>query len=398
MPEAPQTMTAGATDTPLACARDAFHIEGDVRYLNCAYLAPLLKRVEAAGIDGIRRRRRPQDVHPEDFFTEADGARQVFATLVNAPSERIALIPSVSYGMATVAANLEVGRGQTIVIAGEQFPSNVHVWRSLTARSGAEVRTVEPPPPGPRRGERWNGAILDAIDGGTAAVALGNVHWADGTRFDLEAIGERAREVGAALVVDGTQSLGALPFDMERVRPDALVCAAYKWLLGPYSQGVAYLGPRFDGGRPLEETWLGRQGSEDFTTLTRYRDEYQPGAARFDMGERSNFVLLPMLIAAVEQLLEWRPERIQAYCRGLAAPLVEEAGYLGYFVEDAAWRGEHMLGLRLPPHVGIGSLRQALDRRGVVVSLRGDAVRISLHLHNDADDVAALIEALAEVV
>jgi selenocysteine lyase/cysteine desulfurase len=113
MPEAPQTMTAGATDTPLACARDAFHIEGDVRYLNCAYLAPLLKRVEAEGIEGIRRRRRPQDFHPEDFFTEADRARQVFATLVNAPSERIALIPSVSYGMATVAANLEVGRGQT---------------------------------------------------------------------------------------------------------------------------------------------------------------------------------------------------------------------------------------------------------------------------------------------
>ena len=115
------------------------------------------------------------------------------------------------------------------------------------------------------------------------------MHWTDGTRFDLAAIGARAREVGAALVVDGTQSVGALPFDVQQLRPDALVCATYKWLMGPYSLGFAYLGPRFDDGEPLEETWIGRRGSENFKELVDYQDDYQPGALRYDVGERSNF-------------------------------------------------------------------------------------------------------------
>ena len=129
-------------------------------------------------------------------------------------------------------------------------------------------------------------------------VALPHVHWTDGVRLDLEAIGRRAREVGAALVVDGTQSVGAMPFNVTSIQPDAVICAAYKWLTGPYSIGLAYYGQRYDDGVPSEETWIGRLGSEDFRRLVDYEDAYRPGAARYDVGECSNFVLIPMLIAA----------------------------------------------------------------------------------------------------
>jgi len=124
------------------------------------------------------------------------------------------------------------------------------------------------------------------------------VHWTDGTRFDLVAIGRAARRVGAAFVVDGTQSVGALPFDVREIQPDALVCAGYKWLLGPYAMGAAYFGPRYDAGDPIEENWITRRGSDDFQRLVAYQDEYAPGAIRYDVGERSNFILLPMFIAA----------------------------------------------------------------------------------------------------
>jgi len=383
---------------PLSCARDAFHLEGDVHYLNCAFLSPQLKSVEEAGIAGIRQRRRPHRIEADDFIIGADRAREKFGALVNAASERVALIPSVSYGMATVAANVRMERGQRIVVAGEQFPSNVYAWRTLTERQGLELWTVAPPPPGPRRGELWNEAILEAIGETTGLVALANVHWADGTRFDLEAIGERARGYGAALIVDGTQSVGALPFDVGRVRPDALVCATYKSMLGPYSLGVAYFGPYFDDGVPLEQTWLGRQGSAEFSSLTEYRDEYQPGAARFDMGERSSFVLMPMLLAALDRLLEWRPERIQAYCTSLTSELMEEARRMGYFIEDPAWRASHIFGVRTPEHLSLARLQEELRRRKVVLSVRGDSVRVSPHLHNDANDVHALLEALKSAV
>lgn len=378
----------------LSCQRDAFTLPEGEHYLNCAYMSPLPKAVEEAGIAGIRRKRNPAAITPDDFFSGADRARSLFGQLVGASPARIAIIPAVSYAAALVARNLPLRRGQSVVIAAEQFPSNVHAWGSLCRASGAELRTARPPASAESRGEAWNEAILEAIDVDTALVALSHVHWTDGTRFDLVAIGRRAREVGAALVVDGTQSVGALPFDVSAVQPDALLCAAYKWLLGPYSIGLAYLGPRFDGARPLEETWLGRAGSEDFRTLVDYRDEYQPGAARFDVGQRSNFALLPMLNAALELLLAWDPSAIQDYCRRLAAPLLSEVRNAGFEVEDDQWRAAHLFGIRPPPGTEILDLQRRLVDRRVFASLRGTALRVSPHVYNDDADMSALASVL----
>lgn len=379
----------------LTCQRPRFHLPDDEHYLNCAYMSPLARPVEEAGIAGLRARRVPTGIAPRDFFTETARAREGFASLVGAAdASRVAVIPSVSYGMATAARNLPLSRGQTVVVARGQFPSNVYGWRRACAEAGARIRTVDAPAGAEGRGAAWNARLLEAIDRDTAVVALGNVHWADGTRFDLEAIGARAREVGAALVVDGTQSVGAMPFDVARVRPDALVCATYKTMMGPYSLGVAWYGERFDGGVPLEETWLGRRGSEDFSALVDYEDEYQPGAARFDVGERSNFVLMPMLIAALDLLHAWTPEGVQTYCRGLMADAVHEARSMGYAVEDEAWRGWHMFGLRLPPGADVARLQQALTDRRVTVSLRGDAVRVAPSVYNTPADVNAFVDAL----
>lgn len=381
----------------LTCQKDLFSLPEDHHYLNCAYMAPLSRAVEAAGISGLRRKKDPASLTPPDYFAEADTVRQRFGMLVNAAPERIAIVPSASYGIATAARNLPVERGQTIILAHAQFPSNVYVWQRLAEARGAEVRMIAPPA-GLNRGQRWNERLLEAIDRRTAVVSLGNVHWADGTLFDLEQIGRRAREVDAALVVDGTQSVGALPFDVDAIRPDALVCAGYKWLLGPYSLGVAYFGPRFDDGTPLEENWITRRNSEAFAGLVQYQDAYQPGAVRFDMGERANFILLPMLLAALDHLLAWTPEGVQTYCRALTEPLLADARNLGFIVEDAQWRGEHLFGLRLPPQLSIEALQQILAERHISVSVRGDAIRISPHVYNNAADIDALREALHEAL
>ena len=383
----------------LTSQRHLFSLPAGEHYLNCAYMSPLARPVEEAGIAAVLRRRDPASIRAKDFFTEADRARELFARLVGAADPgRVAIIPAVSYGMATVAKNLPLRPGQNVVIAHAQFPSNVYPWRRLCADTGAELRTVAPPAGGPRRGEAWNARLLEAIDRATGLVALGHVHWADGTRFDLERIGERAREVGAAFVVDGTQSVGAMPFDLRRVRPDALVCASYKTMMGPYALGLAWYGERFDRGRPLEETWLGRRGSEDFAGLVDYQDDYQPGAARFDVGERSSFATMPMLVAALEMLLGWGPENVQAYCHGLMAEAVAEARSLGYVVEDEAWRGWHMFGLRLPERVDAALLQALLRERRVTVSVRGDAVRVAPSVYNEAADVEALMDGLRAAV
>ncbi len=383
---------------PLKCQRDEFFLPREVHYLNCAYMGPLPRASEEAGIDGLRKKRVPSGITASDFFSQSDELRRLFGDLVGAESlERVAIHPGASYGVATAARNLPIGRGQNVVITREQFPGNVYAWKREANEAGAEVRTVGPGS-GSRRGAQWNERLLEAIDGDTAVVAVPHVHWTDGTRFDLVEVGRRCREVGAALVVDATQSVGALPFDVREIRPDALVCATYKWLLGPYSVALTYLSERFDDGRPLEETWIGRDRSEDFQRLVDYEEGYQPGALRYDVAERSNFTLLPIAVASMRLVAAWRPERIQSYCRSLTADLLEEARSLGFSVEDPRWRADHLFGLRMPPGLELDALAESLRRRGVIASLRGTALRLSPNVYNDESDVAALLGGLREAV
>ena len=187
---------------PLGCQSGAFGLPEDLHFLNCAYMGPLPNVTEEVGIRALRRKRVPVDIHAEDFFNTSDEIRGLFASLVGvADSRRVAIIPGVSYGVAAAAKNLKVQRGQNVVLTHEQFPGNVHAWTRLAAEGGAEARFATPPD-GPGRGEAWNEALLAAIDGATAVVAVPHVHWTDGTRFDLVEVGRRCRAVGAALVVD----------------------------------------------------------------------------------------------------------------------------------------------------------------------------------------------------
>jgi len=383
--------------SPLTCQRDAFSLPADLHYLNCAYMSPLPKVVEEAGVKGMLRKRNPALLQPDDFFRESEEVRRLFAGLVNAPDpSSIAILPSVSYGIGVAAQNTPIKSGQNIVLLHEQFPGNVYGWRRLAWENGAEIRMVRSRD-GADRGRIWNERILEAIDSATGVVALAPVHWTDGTVFDLAAIGAKAREVGAALVVDGTQSIGALPFDVQALKPDALIAASYKWLLGPYSIGVGYFGSRYLDGLPLEETWIAREGSEDFKGLVDYQDGYQPGAVRFDVGERSNFILVPMVVAALGLLHEWRPERIQAYVRGLSGEFLDEVRGLGYLVEDEPFRVGHLFGIRMPEGLDLERVKGALDVEKVSVSLRGSALRVAPHLFNDEEDFRALLRALASV-
>jgi selenocysteine lyase/cysteine desulfurase len=383
-----------STTEPLQCQREAFSLPPDLHYLNCAYMSPLPNSVEEEGIRGMVRKRDPSSLASEDFFQEAQELRRLFASLVNAPDpDSIAIMPSVSYGIGIAAQNTSLASGQNIVLLHEQFPGNVYGWRRLAWERGAQIRMVGPGN-NRSRGRTWNERLLESIDVNTGVVALAPVHWTDGTLFDLEAVGARAKEVGAALVVDGTQSVGALPLDVQELQPDALIVAGYKWLLGPYSIGVGYFGSRYLDGVPLEETWIAREGSQDFQALVDYKNGYQAGAVRFDVGERSNFILVPMLVAALRLVLEWGPERIQAYARDLGRDLLEEAEGLGYLIEEPRYRVAHLFGIRMPEGVALDRLKEALQRENVSTSLRGSALRVSPHVYNDEGDAEALRRAL----
>lgn len=377
------------------CQKDLFQLPDNQHYLNCSYLSPLLRSVEKAGIDGVQGKRHPWNIKPKDFFENSDIVRREFANLIHAGNpQQIALMPSVSYGMATVAKNLPHKKGGEIVVAGEQFPSNVYPWMRFCKDHNYTLKIVEPPSDINNRGERWNQSILESISDDTILVALGGVHWTDGTHFDLEQIGLLARENNALFVIDGTQSVGALPFDINSIQPDALICAGYKWLMGPYGTSLGYFGERLLDGSPLEEGWIVRKNSENFGGLVDYEEEYQPGALRFDMGERSQFINLPMMAEALKQVNRWTPEAIQSYCKNLCSETIRELRENGFRIEDENWRGHHMFGVRLPNHISMEKLNDKFSEHNIHVSVRGSSVRVSPHVYNDEKDVEVFREAL----
>jgi selenocysteine lyase/cysteine desulfurase len=375
--------------------RSKFTLPTNSIYLNCAYMSPLLKTVEKAGIEGMKRKRNPSSIHVSDFFENTEKLRGEFAKLINASEKnRIVIIPSVSYGMANVVNNLGTDERSNIIVAAEQFPSNYYPWHKFGTERGVEIKTISPPSILDGRGKIWNERILNAIDSNTKLVALGHVHWADGTLFALKEIRKRTREVGALLVIDGTQSVGALPFDVEEIQPDALVCGAYKWLMGPYSLGLAYYGEYFDEGKPIEENWINRLNSENFAGLVNYQERYQPGALRYEVGEHSNFILVPMLLAALKQINLWKPKNIQHYCSVISRKAIGQLRENGFWIENEKNRGHHLFGIRLPEQVDREKLAKRLKSNNISVSFRGDAIRVSPNVYNTEAEMIKLAKVM----
>ncbi|HWI46126.1 MAG TPA: aminotransferase class V-fold PLP-dependent enzyme, partial [Rubrobacter sp.] len=324
----------------LRSQRDLFEIPEDIAYLNCAYMSPQLRPAREAGERAISRKSRPWEITPDLFFEDAEEIRALFARLVGGDAEGVAIVPSVSYGISVAAANVPVREGEKIIILEDQFPSNVYAWRELAERSGARLVTLPRP-----EDLDWTRALLGEIDADTAVVAVPNCHWTDGSLVDLASVGERVREAGAALVVDAIQSLGAHPFDVSDVRPDFLVAASYKWLLGPYGVGFMYVGEEYREGKPIEHNWINRRGSQDFSGLVVYQDAFQPGARRYDVGERSNFALLPMAAEALRQLLDWGVENVSETIGTLTDLIEQKAEEHGITAIPKERRARHMIGL-----------------------------------------------------
>lgn len=376
----------------IPCQRERFDMPRDVAYLNCAYMAPLAHEVTAAINTGAALKARPWGYTAADFFRYSEETRGLFAGLIGAAADDIAIVPSASYGLAVAARNLTLASGQEIVVLTDQFPSNIYVWRERAAEVGARIVTVS-------RGNHaaWTGAVLNAIGPDTAIVAVPNCHWADGRLVDVEAVGHACRKVGAALVLDLTQSLGALPFDVGKVRPDFMVAACYKWLLGPYGIGMLYAAPKYHGGAPIEHNWMNRAGSEDFARLVDYRDDFQPGARRFDMGEKSNPPLLMGAGAAVRMLQDWSVEAVARTLGQRNAALADAACRIGLTAAESDARAPHFLSLGFPGKVP-DRLPERLAADNVHVSLRGTSLRVTPHLYNDEIDHERLIDVLARAL
>ena len=368
-----------------------FDIPDEVAYLNNAYMSPLMHSVVAAMEKGISRKAQPWDYTSEEFFTYPEEARKLAAQIYGGSAENIAIVPSASYGLQTAANALSLSQGQKVLVLEDQFPSNIYPWQDRARKVGAEVIILPTP-----QNDDWTEVLLAAIDAQTAIVAIPQTHWASGVTIDLKQIRRALDDVGGALVLDLTQSLGAQPFNALDIRPDFAVTATYKWMMGPYSMGFLYVDPKWHGAQPLEHNWMNRAGSEDFTGLTNYQEAFQPAARRFDMGEKSNPAQLLGASAAMRQILDWGVDNIAQTLQAKTDYIAKQlTGNLITPIERNL-RAPHYLGLRFSGGVPAG-LATSLAEDNIYVSVRGPAMRVTPHLYSTEADIARLIKALKAI-
>jgi selenocysteine lyase/cysteine desulfurase len=373
--------------------RHLFEVPADIAYFNLASLAPQLRSVRAAGEDALARHATPWTVSTAEWFDDVERLRGRFAEVLGGDADGVAIVPATSYGLAIAAHNTTARARERVLILDDEYPSTVYTWRAFAARQDADVVTVER-----HSDESWTDAVLAALDERVRVVSLPQVRWTDGAWIDLEAVAARAREVDALLALDLTQSLGAMPFDLSAVRPDYVVATGYKWLLGPFGLAYMWVAPEHRTGAPIEQNWINRAGSQDFTQLTEYRDDYQPGARRFDVGQRTSFTLVPMAVAALTQILEWGIPHTATTLQAITARIEGWARDLGLEPLAARHRGPHLLEIGIPADA-MQRVPGRLAEAGVFVGVRGaTGLRVSPHLYTTDADLQRLFGALTQAL
>ncbi len=374
--------------------KNLFSLKEGVHYFNCAYKAPLLKSAEAIAIQELIKMRNPQELTTKDFFETTQDVRRLFSQIINCRPSQIAVIPSASYGVSSMLKNVPCQKGQHALTIENEFPSDYFGLQRWCEIHQSTLKVICPNHQLKTIGEDWNERIINSITSETAVVVMSITHWMNGVKFDVKRIGEQCKKMGAYFIIDGTQSVGALPMDVEACHIDALICPTYKWLLGPYSVGLMYVGSKFYNGIPLEESWMNRTNAQNFSQLTDYDSNYLPDAGRYNVGESSYFILMPMLKVALQQLNEWTIPAIQDYCIQLTQPLFDYLEDKGATIEPPLYRSPHLFGLTLSEGKNMAQVKENLQKNNIFISVRGDSLRVSVNVFNTQEDIEKLIKVL----
>ena len=376
----------------LPTQRALFDIPREVCYLNAASYSPLPLRTLEAGRAAVGRKGRPWTLPASLAGEQHERARLAAARLIHADPGDVALIPSISYGVATAAKLLTIDRGSRVVVLENDHSSPVLEWRARSETQGFSVDTVRTPGDGD-----WTSAVLGTIEqAGAPPVALASissVHWSDGGLIDVQKMSAALRRHGAKFLVDATQSAGVLALDVKRLDPDFVIFPTYKWLLGPYGRAFLYVAKRHQNGIPLEQTSAGRRNVRAENPVYFTDLDYVPDARRFDMGERDHFISLEMASIGMEMLSEWGAGAVARRLQMLTDRIAEGLRDCGASLPDPRFRVPHILSLGFQGGIPAG-LIEGLAADGVHVASRLGRMRVSPHVYNDEEDADRFVAAL----
>jgi selenocysteine lyase/cysteine desulfurase len=377
----------------LASQRDLFDVPRDVCYLNSASYSPLPIKTLEAGSAAVLRKSRPWTLDAGFADRQHERARAAAARLINAEAADIALIPSISYGVATAAKILTIPRGARVIVLENDHSSPVLEWQTRSRAQTLTIETVRQPDDGD-----WTSAVLAAIERSGAPpvglASISSVHWSDGGMIDLDRVRDALRRHGARFLIDATQSAGVLPLDVTRLDPDFVIFPTYKWLLGPYGRAFLYVAKRHQDGIPLEQTAFGRRDVRAENEVYFADLDYLPDARRFDMGERDHFISMEMASIGMEMMADWGAAAIAQRVAMLTERIADGVRDIGVSVPKPRVRAPHILSLGFD-HGMPNGLVGRLAGEGIHVAARLGRMRISPHVFNDEEDADRFVAALA---
>lgn len=375
--------------------RALFDLPPRAVYLDTAAHAPMLRAARDAGIAALASGNRPWTPDEDAWDARTERARTLAADWFDGDADAIAFIPSVAFGIAIAARNLPLARGDAVLVLDNQFPSNLLAWQQRCIDVGAQIVVARPAP-----GQDWTAAVLDAFAAHPQIriAAVAQARWDDGALLDLDAIATWARAAGIALVLDLSQSLGALPADIARWQPAFAVSVGYKWLLGASGLALLWVAPRWrEQGVPIEHHWSAREDREVWRFDSHALPRFRSGARRFDAGGVLDPLHLGMFEAAQSQLRAWGRDAVLSRLRALTQLLDDALDAAGLAAWKSPAHAPHFCGVR-PPAAQFDTVTAALREAGIVCTARYGLLRVAPHLHVRDADIARCTDVLAAAV
>ena len=363
-------------------------------WLNAAHQGPLPRAAVEALEAAVAMKRAPHGIDDADFLTVPRDLREALGRLIGAPPEEVILGNSASYGVQILAQSTTWRPGDEVLVVEGDFLANIFPWLPFE-EAGLSVRTVEPAG-GVVEPEELEAAVTPR----TRVFCTSWVNTFTGHLADLVGLGRACRDHGVTFVVNATQALGRRPLDVSELPLDALTCAGYKWLCGPYATGFAWFHPRLvESLTPRQAYWLAMPDDADLDLNDEgdYELRDDLGARAFDVFGTANFFDYMPWQASVEYLVDRGVERAAEHTDGLVRRLVEGLDDAGYRIEGPA--EDPRLSIVVASHSDPDRnprLNEALAEAGIDVALRAGNLRIAPHLYNGEDDVDRALAVLRQ--
>lgn len=368
--------------------RSLFPAAEKYTYLNSAAVSPIPRTAVEAVYSQLRDVSENGSNNFNEWMATKNRARELAAGMLGVKAEQIAFMRNTSDGFASVASGLPWKSGDNIVSFEGEFPSNFYPWRRIRDKFGVELRLCPE-----RHGRIDLDEFTGLIDSNTKLVAISAVQYASGFKADLERIGRAARSVDALFAVDIIQGFGAMGFDLPAQFVDIASGASHKWLCAPEGCGIFYLSDRArERVEPTHVGWISVETPWDFEDT---EQPFKPTALAWESGTGS-----AALFYGLEQSLKLLKEtglgKIDKYLEELTDYLCDLLAGKDYDIISSRIPGEKSAIVCIKNRNGkhCGEIAEYLQNENIIVSPRGDRLRIAPHFYNNREDADRFVRAL----